>query len=200
MLTDKEIGKIIRKAYDRKLFGGELTMLAAIANNCNNYGECRKSNKDFEKQLNVSGRTISHWIASLKANGIIGVCINNHLHSRIVYIRDFKRDFTWSGKIEDLSTAQRIFREAFPNREIDCEIPDTVNIKLLINEIRLSRFWSHAQNLTLKSYIKKYDQIVHGKYRDDFMSTPTGSNFSTGRHYTREEINSYVQSIDEIEI
>ena len=49
MLTDKEIGKIIRKAYDRKLFGGELTMLAAIANNCNNYGESESQTKILKK-------------------------------------------------------------------------------------------------------------------------------------------------------
>lgn len=202
MLADAEIGRILRRAYERKIYGGELTMLNAILCNCNDQGECRKSNQEFTKQLEVSDRSVTGWISDLKKRGVIGICINSHSHVRIIYVRGLEGKYKCPNTYQDLSPEQKMFKDAFPSKIIDCEVPKNVNMSALINEIKKSAFLQTAENMTLKSYaIRKYDRIMQGVYRDEIMMKKYGTtHFANERNYTKEEMNSLFMSVEEIEI
>lgn len=202
MLSDAEIGKILRRAYERKIYGGELTMLNAILCNCNDRGECRKSNQDFVKQLGISDRSVTGWISDLKKRGAIGICINSHSHVRIIYVRGLEGKYQCPDTYQDLSPEQKMFKDAFPSKIIDCEVPKSVNMPALISEIKESTFLKLADNMTLKSYVlRKYDRIMQGVYRDDVMMKKYGKvSFANTRNYTKEEMNALFTPIEEIEV
>ena len=202
MLTDAEIGKIKRRAYERKVFGWEETMLTAILCNCNDKGECRRSNQDFIKQLGVSDRSISGWLAKLKEKRLIGICINSHTHTRIIYVRGLEGKYQSPETYDDLSPEQKIFHEMFPNKRIDCEVPKDIDFYALLEKIKQSDWLQHnSDNMSLKSFVKTcYKRIMNDEFSNQNMRKKFGPNFSTGRKYTKEEMNALFQDIDEIEV
>ncbi len=200
MLTNAEIGKVMRKAHERKIFSGAQVMLNAILCTANSKGECRKSNQEFANYLGVSDRSISGWIAELRKHNMIGLCINSHSHCRIIYVRGLGK-YQNPETFNDYSPAQKMFHEAFPDKIIDCEVPDTVDMEALIAEMKKSIWLKASTGMTLKSYaIKHYKRIMRGVFRDDVYLARTGHKPSTERVYTKEEMNSLFQKVEEIEI
>lgn len=199
MMKDEQIGKILRKAFESNLGDSELKMLLAIALSTNDRGFCAVSNEQFAKRLKTSTRSITGWVATLKNQKVINIVQNNHRHERWIYINGMNFAKYKSPEDEELSAAQKLFHEAFPNREIDCDVPDTVDMNKLIFNMRRSRFLRNADNMSLYSCcVKHYKQIMSGW--KDAEDMPFKGNFSTGRNYTREEMNSLFQSVDEIVI
>ena len=199
MLTNAEFVKVLQKAYSNKIYGMELTMLIAILNNCNDKGECRKSNQDYSKQLGASARSKSGWISELRNQGAIGICINSHSHVRIIYIKGIAV-YHQPETIEDMSLGQRMFHEMFPNKRLDCEIPDDVDMLGLMAKIRESTWLRNsAENMTLKSFVKTcYKRIMNNEFSDDAMRRKFG--YLGSRNYSDAEMNSLFQNVDEIEI
>lgn len=65
-----------------------------------------------------------------------------------------------------LSLSQLTFKEAFPNKAIDCDIPANIDLQKLIEEIKLSTWLQKQDNISLKSCIKLYEKIIAGAYRN----------------------------------
>lgn len=203
MLTDDEIGKIMRRAFELRIDGSQLRMLLAIANGTNDRGYCVVSNLQFSSWLSSNGkpastRAISDWIADLKNAKIINVVQNKHQHERRIYIKGCKSaNKVWSE--DEMSPEQLKFHEAFPDREINCEVPPNVDIDKLIDRIKRSNFLVHAHNMSLRSCCVKYYKQIMAGWRDA-EDMPQRSKFSTGRISSVEEMNSLFQKIEDIEI
>ena len=70
-------------------------------------------------------------------------------------------------KGKPLSPSQQAFKQAFPEKVIDCDIPPDIDIERLIKEVSLSKFLREQPNITLKSCVKLHERILAGNYRDD---------------------------------
>lgn len=199
MLSNEILGKIWRRAYEKDLDGSEIKMLMSVTLNINEKGFCSVSNEKFAIRLNASPRSVTGWLQTLKENRLINIIQNNHRHERWIYITGLKFENYATPTLEDMSPEQKMFNEAFPARTIDCEVPDEVDMKQLIYNIQRSKFLRNAHNMSLKSCCMKfYKQIMAGW--QDAENLPPKSNFSTGRNYTKEEMNGLLQKADEIEI
>lgn len=93
------------------------------------------------------------------------------------------------------------FMTIFPEKEIDMQlgaITQKIDYERLLAELRRSEFLTNSDNLSLRWCIDHADEIIAGKY------APHGGRVEekklSGRRYTREEIDSLIQSVDEIEI
>lgn len=66
-----------------------------------------------------------------------------------------------------LSGEQDWFHRAFPEKEIDCEVPDYVSVEDLIDSIEQSK-WLRKANRPLSWYVEKrnYGFIVNGYFRN----------------------------------
>lgn len=209
MLTDKQIGFAIRKAYEKGAEGNDFQMLTAILLNMDD-DFCGKSNEDFVKIFQtqgqkVSDRSITNWVAALKEKNIIGVIQNKHAHRRQIYIRGINKEvkFAFEPALEDMSEAQRKFKKAFPDRMVDCEVSSEVDIDLIIYEIQhSSQIQNNLKFMTLFSFCHKfYKRLIDGAWRDRDANVRKSS--ITGHTYTKEEMNSLMitmDRLDEIEI
>lgn len=99
---------------------------------------------------------------------------------------------------ETLSQKQLKFANAFPNKTIDCTIPEQIDIDLLIKKIQQSEFLSNCTNLTLKSYVKLYEQIVNDKYKD-FKKKSKALDFEQ-RTYTQKDFDKLFDNLREVKI
>lgn len=100
---------------------------------------------------------------------------------------------------KELSEAQKKFAAAFPDKVIDCEIPEYiigehekkiyVDIDELIKALKETSEWYRSQsNITLKSYIKYYEKIITGGYKD-FKKSESNTNADfVKRCYTPEQL------------
>lgn len=194
--------KILRTADTSNLTDRELRMYIAIANRINIDGFCEASNEHFQNHFKVSERSVSEMISSLKEKGLITVIQNKHKHKRHIYLNGYKlveRPYTPITNENVMTPEQLQFHELLPDRDIDCDWPQDMDMNLVCDEIKKSYFLKKARNMSLKSFVKLYDRIIAGGYRDTgFMNEKDA--FSTGRDYTSEELNSYFQDISEIEL
>ncbi len=199
-MKDEDIGKVMRRAYEKNIDDSELKMLLAVAVNTNDRGFCAISNEKFAKRLKASPRSITGWLTDLKDKRLVNIIQNKHRHERWIYINGLKFTKYETPEPEDMSPEQKLFHEAFPNKAIDCDVPEEVDMPKLISNIKKNWFVTTADNMSLYSCaVKHYKAIMTGRWTDaKYM--PQQSNFSTGRNYTKEELNSLFQSIDEIEI
>lgn len=67
----------------------------------------------------------------------------------------------------ELSGKQNWFHRAFPEKEIDCEVPDYVSIEDLVDSIEQSK-WLRKANRPLSWYVEKqsYEKIIQGYFRN----------------------------------
>lgn len=118
---------------------------------------------------------------------------------------DVQFDEEWLEK--NLSPKQLQFHKAFPNKILNIEegviveVPDEVDMDKLIQKINESLFLRKADNVGLRSCcIDRYQEIMSDVYKTfNPNDLKRYSNFK-GREYTSGELNSLIQSIDEIEI
>ena len=200
-MKDEDIGKVMRRAYEKNVDPAELKMLLAVITHTNDRGICATSNEKFAKIMNASPRSITGWLTALKDKRLVNIIQNKHRHERWIYINGLQFTKYEPPEPEEMAPEQKMFHEAFPNKEIDCEVPLNVNMGLLINEIKGSTFLRTASNVTLKScVVNHYNKIIKGGYRDDVMGIPENKQKSWERNYSKEEYNSLFQSVDEIEI
>lgn len=207
MLTDKQIGFAMRKAFEKGADDNDLTMLMAILLNMDE-DYCGKSNEQLARYLKDTGRkgserSITDWVAALKDKNIIGVIQNRHAHRRQIYIRGInkERKFAYEPALEDMTEAQRKFKRAFPDRKVDCDVPDDVDIDLVIEIAKKSNYiQTVATGMTLYSFCyRHYDNLIQGRLGGMELKKDTDANF-TQRTYTKEQCNSLFQKVEEIEV
>lgn len=174
MIEDKDFGKIMRRAVEKHLDGNEIKMLAVVALNLDARNSCTKLNKELavfmgDEKGPVSESSITNWLSSLKAKGVVNIIQNSHSHRRHVYIRGLEDlKYRIEPDFEDMSEAQRKFKMKFPNRNIDCDVPDNVDMDALLAEIELSSRLMKWDNMSLKSVcIRHYKAIMAGAWRDE---------------------------------
>ena len=95
-----------------------------------------------------------------------------------------------------LSPKQLKFKESFPQRKIDCEVSEQIDIDLLIQKIKESEFLNQVDNMSLKSCISRYDQIINNYYKTYHKTN--NDNFKQ-RTYTKEECNSLFDDLNKID-
>lgn len=64
-----------------------------------------------------------------------------------------------------LTDKQKLFNLAFPEKEIDCDIPNHINFDRLMEEIDKSTFLT-KRNLPLSWYLYNYQRVMRGQFRD----------------------------------
>lgn len=94
-----------------------------------------------------------------------------------------------------LSQKQLKFANAFPEKIIDCEVPEQIDIDLLIQKIKESEFLTSANNFTLQLCIKYYDKITQDFYKS---YKQTNKPEFEQRTYTQEDINSLFTDLKDI--
>lgn len=174
MIDDKEFGKIIRRAIEKHLDGNEIKMLGVIALNLDARNSCTKLTKELavimgDEKGPVHENSVKNWVSSLKAKGIINTVQNVHTHRRHIYIKGLESDkFRTEIAFEDMSEAQRKFKTRYPNRIIDCDVPDNVDMDALLEEMEKSAKLKRWDNMSLFSVcIKHYKAIMSGAWRDE---------------------------------
>ena len=93
------------------------------------------------------------------------------------------------------------FKKHFPDKAIDCKISEMPKVDysaLMLEMKRSPQFLQKCSNLTLKWCLENADKIIKGNYRLHEDAKPP--DFSTSRSYTREEMNSLFQNVEDIEI
>ena len=181
----------------KNITGEELKLYAIISGSLTGFGWCPRSNEDFAKELGVDERTVSRRLASLAEKKFINIVLNRHKHRRQIYINVPGTPPLYDD-MQIYSEGQKKFAEAFPDRMIDTDVPEWLDIDLLIDCIKASNFLSSAKNMSLKSCLERYPAIIakgYAEYRNN-----KSSSFSTGRDHSREELNSLWSNIDELEV
>ena len=202
MIENKDIGAVLRKADGADLSGTELKMLLRILLTINNFGYSAETNYSLQEHFKWSERTVTEAVSGLKKKNIIRVVLNKHKTRRQIYICGlvpFGSEYE-EPKFEEMSPEQQKFKKAFPNRVVDCEVPENVDMDALIEKIKKIDWINQAKNMTLKSFVYKYyNKIMNGEWANSqVIQMKPKANF-TQREYTKEEMNSLFQSIDEIE-
>ena len=202
MIENKDIGAVLRKADGADLSGTELKMLLRILLTTNNFGYSAETNYSLQEHFKWSERTVTEAVSGLKKKNIIRVVLNKHKNRRQIYICGlvpFGSEYE-EPKFEEMSPEQQKFKKAFPNRIVDCEVPENVDMDALIEQIKKIDWINQAKNMTLKSFVYKYyNKIMNGEWTNSqVIQMKPKANF-TQREYTKEEMNSLFQSVDEIE-
>lgn len=142
---------------------------------------------DTEKSIqtqNQEGRTMKliEMLRFIDSPKIKLVTLNNKVFSESNNLSDLRKYFdlkiesikAQQNKIciklmvfDELSEDQRWFHNAFPEKEIDCEVPDYVSIEDLVDNIKQSK-WLREANKPLSWYVEKqgYEKIIQGYFRN----------------------------------
>jgi len=101
------------------------------------------------------------------------------------------------------------FAVCFPDKEIDIQLSSVtkqIDYELLFNAIVESEFLPNANNLSLRWIIDHYDELVSKEkykvfdWKKELLSKMQEKDKLHGRTYTREELNAFIQSVDEVKI
>lgn len=101
------------------------------------------------------------------------------------------------------------FAVCFPDKEIDIQlssISNAIDYELLFDAIISSEFLPKANNLSLRWIIDHYDELVSKEkykafdWKKELLTKMQSKENNPGRTYTREELNDYISSVDDIEI
>lgn len=99
---------------------------------------------------------------------------------------------------KELSEAQSKFAAAFPDKVIDCEIPPQIDIDIIIQAVKERPFLKQS-NITLKSCVKHYKEIVNGGYKP-FSATKNNDPGFCVRDYNKEELNAIRTNINDYQV
>lgn len=154
----------VRKS--KKISSDEKLLYTDIAASLNDKGFCDKPNTYFVSRFNdVSERTIIRWLNNLQEQNFITKVYAGK--KRRIYLKRFIDEFMDEPYPEVYSAKQKLFKTAFPTKEIDIDnIPNEIDMELLIKKINESQFLKEAKNVSLKSCIKNYDAIIKDTYKD----------------------------------
>lgn len=179
MIENSKLGSILREVDSMNLDGREIKLFLHLLVKVNDFGYCDESNEDLAKRMNVSERTITDTVSTLKKKGIINVVQNRHKHRRQIYVRRLGDNpkYQEEPSFEEMTEAQKKFKTLFPNRTVDCDVPATVNMDELLEEMKRS-WWlmNKADNMSLRSCcIKHFKLIMSGHYRDGKFKQNNGN-------------------------
>lgn len=177
---------------DEKLLYGEVVARLTPA------GYCRTTNATFAEFFATDVRTITRRVKNLVDWGYLRITQDNKRHIRKLWPLQIQIPDD-EDKPEKWSEKQKMFAKAFPERQIDmADIPDSVDMELLIAKIKESSFLSKAKNMSLRSCVLKYKAIVADGYGQ--FSEGKKKKFGTERSYSAEETNALFQNVADVEI
>lgn len=116
------------------------------------------------------------------------------------YKKERNKEKKESRENKEFSLSQKKFHDAFPDKAIDCDIPDNCDIDKIIAALRESEFWRTQKNITLKSCIKQYDKLTAGAYKDFKRANNKDTVGFQRREYTKEQLDAMFTSIDDFEV
>lgn len=187
--------EFFNKVLTSNLRAGEIKLLMLIQMAREKSGAFKRTNQDICKMFKVSRRTVQYWLEHLEEKQLIKIFMDNRNHTRIIRL-DFGKQ-TRALEYAEMSEAQKKFFDAFPSSQINAEIPENIDIDKFIAKIQCSKNLKPLKFASLKWYLDRYDDIMNDAWKGP---NSRKSNFSTGREYTREEMNSLFQNIDDIVI
>lgn len=199
--------EFVDKVFPAELNVQEIKLLLFIESRLDTSGKFDKSNEWILSQLKEMGqkvveRTLQIWLESLKRTQLITVFIVRRQHKRIIrlnYAKKRPQDLEY----DEMSPKQKMFQNAFPQRKVNAEVPDTVDMPALIEKIKSSNLLMKMEFTSLQWYIDNYERIMSGEFRNrkEIVTNSTcAKSLSTTRNYTNEELNSDLKSADEIRI
>lgn len=199
-MTAENFLRVMQKAETKKLGDSVYRFLSYLCLRTNNVNCLTLRNDVIAKHLGVCERSVAGYISTLAGEDIIMVSYNRRRHTRTIRIVVEREDRYIEPAYDELSEAQRKFKDRYPNRAIDCEVPADVNLDCLLAEMELSQFLKETDNMSLKSCcIKHYKLIMKGHWRDS-QHKVTKQRYLHGRKYTKEELDSLWQNIEDVEV
>ena len=167
MIKNSKIVEMLRKLEDMDLTADEHRVLCRVALQTNAFGYCDESNEVLAKKTKICERNITDIVKSLADRYIVNVIYNRHKHKRLIYIKGYIDKYEFEPAFEQMTEAQKKFKQVFPNRAVDCDWPEWKDVDALLEECKKSSFlMKRATGMSLKSFVKLYDIIMSGTYRD----------------------------------
>lgn len=194
-----EVGFLLPLRKTDKLSAQEKLLWIEIYSRLDYNGLCATQNEVFSKWFGVDERTIQRWISKLKKKNFLKIWYEKETNIRFLEPVFPKETSNLTEAIDERIVK---FHNVFPDRPLNniSVLPKNFLIDKVIEKIKESEFLSSCKNIGLKACIKHYNEIINGVYAPFDKDRKIKPNFSTGRNYTREEMNSLFQNIDEIEI
>lgn len=192
--------EIERKLLSAKLNVGQLKLVMLISLNKDSSGVFKLKNEEILSRFQDAGysieeRALQKWIKQLKDEQIITV--RTRKRERFIRLNYAKKQY--SLEYPEMSEAQRKFKDAFPKRQVNADVPDTVDMDSLILKIKNSKKLMRYEFTSLRWFVENYDRVMNGEW-DNTRFQGTDNELENGRTYNNEEVNSYSKSADEIEI
>ncbi len=157
----------------------------------------REVNRVFKQKYEP--RTIQLWLEELKCAQLVTVVQVRRKHKRVIRM-NYRSKKPEELEYEEMSEAQRMFQDAFPQRKVNAEVPEHIDMKLLIKKIKAQDRLMKLEFASLDWCIKNYNDIIaEKKYANPSVST-TLKETSTARQYTQQELNANLQSAAEIKV
>ena len=194
-----EIGFLLPLRKTDKLSAQEKLLWIEIYSRLDYNGLCATQNEDFAKWFRNDERSIQRWISNLKKKGFLKIWYERGTNIRFLE-PVFPKDTT--NLKEELDERIVKFNKEFPERSLNniSVLPKNFLMDKVIERIKESEFLSTHKNIGLRSCIKHYEEIINGIYASFDKDRNIKPNFSTGRNYTKEEMNALFQDIEDIEI
>ena len=151
----------------KKIADSEKLLYGRISLNLNDQGFCEKADEFFAQKSNVDERTIRRRLKNLEEHGYITRIYDRKTTVRRIYLKEYIPQFL-DEKLPEKSFADIVmFKTAFPERLIDLTtIPGYVDMELLINKIKESKWLTEATNMSLSSCVNHYFQIINDSYKE----------------------------------
>lgn len=168
MVENGRIGALLRSLDEMQLDNNKVAMYLHLLIKTNNFGFCKETNVQLAKHFKVAERTITNWLADLADLKLIRTFTETRNHVRRIYVKALETvKYLEEPAFEEMTEKQQMFKTAFPTKIVDCDVPDNVDMEVLVQIIKNNEFLANAENMTLKSYcIRHYDRIIAGRFRD----------------------------------
>lgn len=166
MINSSKIVEMLRRLEDMDISPDEHRVLCRVALQTNTFGYCDESNERLSKATKICERNITEIIKSLAEKKIVNVIQNRHRHKRLIYIKGYVDKYEFEPTFEEMTPEQQKFKQFFPNKIVDCDWPSYRDMDALLEECKRSSCLRDLNGMTLKSFVKLYDVIMSGRYRD----------------------------------
>lgn len=155
------------KTSSMYLTGVEHKMLFIIALNYNDSEVCELTDAQLSKFTHTGEKKVSNLLTRMVGKDLIKIQFSKDWKRRFISIPILNaKKYINEPKFEEMSRDQQKFKLAFPDRKVDCDVPDHVDIDALIKEMKKSEWiLSIGTNMHLKSCcFKNFNKIMTGGF------------------------------------
>lgn len=195
---------LVEKVCPTKISVSALKLLMLIEANLKNE-KFDQTNDWLFKEVNrvfkqkYEPRTIQLWLEELKQAQLISVVQIRRKHKRIIRM-NYRSKKPEELEYDEMSEEQKMFQDAFPQRIVNADVPEHIDMELLIKKIKAQDRLMKLEFASLDWCIRNYNDIIaEKKYANPSISTAL-KDASTARHYSPQNLNSDLKSAAEIKV